>query len=86
MFAQFIRHYGNFQELFGKIYDFEDTFEIDEGLYESIFIFNNFEEDLEEDDDTNLENTGNLGETLFSRVTHYTRSRNTRPPQRLADT
>ena len=61
-----------------------------ENLYETLFITNYYNEDIEEDEESNGEEElgsalDQLGEILFSSVGHETRSRSTRPPQRYAD-
>ena len=67
----------------------QDSVNIGVDLYETIFIFSNFNDDLEEESDLDLDrdmdSSDQLGEAVFSRVSHQTRSRNTRPPQRLVD-
>ena len=82
-YSKFGKHYGPFQELFGHIYDCDDSIEIDEALYEAIFIFQNFGDDIEEEEDMD---TYVHGENDNSRFSSSTRTRNTRAPSRFADT
>ena len=87
-YKDFKRHYGDFIDVFKEEYANQDVVKIGEKLIETIFIFNNFEEELEEEDDLNPGcgvDSEQLGETLFARVGHETRSRRTRPPERYND-